>query len=250
MTTNGYSKTGYSFVGWNTRKDGSGTFYTDGASITNMATEAGTTITLYAIWEINTYTITFVTNGGTTVETMYYDYNSLTTPPTSPTRTGYDFGGWSCSGTGFAFGNAMPAYNIVATAIWNYKTVDYDSGESDKRIDASYEYDHDSFNIADLNVFMKEGYKLEFSISLYMKEEDEGYQEIYLRNSNGTNIAGNSEFAHGGSGTDGWGWEYFTFTVDGENCTNTMYLRYGAHGKNSDDWIRRRAKVTVRVIPE
>ncbi len=250
LTTNGYSRTGYTFVGWNTRKDGTGTSYADGALITNMATEAGTTITLYAIWKINTYTITFVTNGGTTIETMYYDYNSLTIEPTSPTKAGYNFTGWSCSGTGFAFGNAMPAYNIVATAIWDYKTVHYDSGKSDKRIDASYEYNHDCFDISDLYVFMKEGYKLEFSISLYMKEEDEGWQEIYLRNSNGANIAGNSGFAHGGGGKDGWGWEYFTFTVEGEQCTNTMYLRYGAHGDGPDDWIRNQAIVDVKVIPE
>lgn len=251
LTSNGYAKTGYSFIGWNTSKDGNGTSYADGASIINLATEAGTTITLYAIWEINTYTITFITDGGTTIAQRQYDYNSLTTAPTPPTKEGYNFGGWAFDGTdGFVFGNAMPARDIVATAIWNYKTVSYDSGDSDKRVDASYEYNHDSFNIADLSVFMKAGYKLEFSISLYMKEEDEGYQEIYLRNSNGTNIAGNSEFAHGGSGTDGWGWEYFTFIVDGENCTETMYLRYGAHGKGSDDWIRRRAVVTVKVIPD
>ena len=198
----------------------------------------------------NTYTITFVTNGGTTVAPMSYNKNSLTAPPASPTKNGYNFGGWTFDDASFAFGNTMPTHNVVATAIWNYKTVTYDSGESDKRIDASNEYDHDSFNIADLSVFMKQGYKLQFSVSLYMKEENEGYQEIYLRNTHGANIAGNAEFAHGGSGTDGWGWEYFTFTVEGEKCTNTMFLRYGAHGKYSDDWIRKRAVVTVKVIPE
>ncbi len=251
LTPNGFGKTGYSFVGWNTKKDGTGVAYTDKASVVNLATESGKTITLYAIWQINTYTITFVTNGGTTITQQTYNYNTLTIAPTAPTRAGYDFGGWSFDGTdSFTLGSAMPARNITATAIWNYKTVNYDSGYSEKRIDASYEYDHDSFDISDLSVFMKAGYKLEFSISMYMKEENEGYQEIYLRNNNGSNIAGNSEFAHGGSGTDGWGWEYFTFTVDGENCTNTMYLRYGAHGKGSDDWIRARAFVTVKVIPE
>ena len=56
--------------------------------------------------------------------------------------------------------------------------------------------------------------------------------------------------AYGGSGKDGEGWEYFTFTVDAENCTNTMYLRYGAHGSGADDWYRGRAIVTVTVIPE
>ncbi len=83
-----------------------------------------------------------------------------------------------------------------------------------------------------------------------MKELDEGYQEIYLRNSNSINVAGNPEFVHGGGDVDNWGWEHFTFTVDAENCTETMYLRYCAHGKNSDDWVRGQATVTVKVIQE
>ena len=251
LTTNGYAKTGYSFVEWNTRKDGSGTSYEDGANVLNLASETETTITLYAIWKINTYTITFITNGGTAIDTMYYDYNSITNPPPIPTKSGYDFGGWSCSGTGFAIGNAMPAQNIVATAIWNYKTVTYDSGYSPKKIDASYEYDYDTFNISTLSPFMVNGYKLVFSVSVYMWEEDEGYQEIYLRNSNGVNVASiGDNFAHGGGGKDGAYSECFTFTVDGEKCTNTMYLRYGAHGSGSDDWYRGSATVTVTVIKE
>ena len=321
---NKFTKTGYTFTGWNTSPDGKGATYTDEFLITSNIAAASETVTLYAQWKANSYTVMLDLNGGTdSITSMEVEYDNLygTLPspnktgytfagwklgettitsdtkvsyagthtlkaewtpntyiisyetadgtyispsthtygvtvasPASPTREGYNFVGWSFDGTdSFVFGNAMPARNIVATAIWNYKTVTYDSGESDMRIDASNEAnkdDYDIFNIANLNVFMKEGYKLEFSISLYMKEENEGYQEIYLRNSNGINIAGNSEFAHGGKGTDGWGWEYFTFTVDGEKCTNIMYLRYGAHGKGSDDWIRKHAIVTVRVIPE
>ncbi len=209
------------------------------------------TTTAYKFSKVyDAYKITFDTADGTVINPSYYSYQALTNTPNDPTRSGYNFTGWTFSDANFAFGNDMPTHNIVATATWTYKTVNYDSGFSEKRIDASYEYDHDKFNISDLSVFMKEGYKLQFSISLYMREEDEGYQEIYLRNSNGSNIAGNSEFAHGGGGKDGWGWDYFTFTVDGENCTDTMYLRYGAHGKGSDDWIRGRATVTVVVIAE
>ena len=212
--------------------------------------------TLTANWIPNQYIISYDTADGTAIQPTTYTFDVKTETPTNPSRSGYDFIGWKFynSDTGaeinYSFGSNMLAHNITAVAQWSYKTFYYDSGESDKRIDASHEYNHDSFKIEDLVVFMREGYKLEFKIDLYMKEEDEGYQEIYLRNSNGVNIAGNSEFAHGGGGKDGWGWENFTFAVDGENCTETMYLRYGAHGNYSDDWIRRRAIVTVRVIPE
>ncbi len=250
LTTNGFNKTGYTFIGWNTASDGSGMSYANSATVKNLTASNNASITLYAMWQINSYSISFETNGGSVVDTQVYAYDDVTSAPSNPTRAGYDFVGWTFSDANFAFGNDMPTHNIVATATWTYKTLNYDSGFSEKRIDASYEYDHDKFNISDLSVFMKEGYKLQFSISLYMREEDEGYQEIYLRNSNGSNIAGNSEFAHGGGGKDGWGWDYFTFTVDGENCTDTMYLRYGAHGKGSDDWIRGRATVTVVVIAE
>ena len=50
LTTNGFTKTGYSFNGWNTAADGSGTSYTDGQSVTNLTTTNGATITLYAQW--------------------------------------------------------------------------------------------------------------------------------------------------------------------------------------------------------
>lgn len=250
LTSNKYYKTGYSFIGWNTSSDGKGTYYSNGASVKNLCNNQNGSITLYAIWGINQYTISFVTNGGNAIDTLIYNYGDFTAAPSNPTRAGYDFAGWTFDDATFAFGNEMPTHNIVATANWTYKSTYYDSGYEAKKIDASYEYDYDSFDISALAPFMKEGYKLQFSVAVYMWEEDEGYQEIYLRNSNGSNIAGNSEFAHGGSGKDGAWWEYFTFTVDGESCTNTMYLRYGAHGKGSDDWYRGRAQVTVIVIEE
>lgn len=49
LTTNIYTRQGYNFSGWNTKADGTGTPYTDGASVTNLTT-AGGEITLYAIW--------------------------------------------------------------------------------------------------------------------------------------------------------------------------------------------------------
>jgi uncharacterized repeat protein (TIGR02543 family) len=50
LSANAYSRDGYAFAGWNTKADGSGTAYVDAATVSNLATEAGTTVTLYAQW--------------------------------------------------------------------------------------------------------------------------------------------------------------------------------------------------------
>lgn len=53
LTANGFTKTGYTFSGWNTKADGTGTPYADKATVKNLA--AGGSVTLYAQWTVNTY---------------------------------------------------------------------------------------------------------------------------------------------------------------------------------------------------
>ena len=53
LTANTFTRTGYTFTGWNTEADGSGTSYEDGATVSNLTTEDGATVTLYAQWEEN-----------------------------------------------------------------------------------------------------------------------------------------------------------------------------------------------------
>ena len=52
LTSNAYSIPGYNFKEWNTKADGSGTSYADGASVKNLTTTNGATVTLYAQWEL------------------------------------------------------------------------------------------------------------------------------------------------------------------------------------------------------
>ena len=51
LTKNTYTKKGYSFVGWNTKKDGSGTSYKNKASVKNLKSSNGATKVLYAQWK-------------------------------------------------------------------------------------------------------------------------------------------------------------------------------------------------------
>ncbi len=43
---------------------------------------------------MNQYTVTFESNGGSAIDSITADFDSLITAPTAPTKTGYDFGGW------------------------------------------------------------------------------------------------------------------------------------------------------------
>ena len=51
-------------------------------------------ITLYAKWGINTHTVTFDSQGGSTVSSQTVEESGLVTEPTAPTKEGYTFSGW------------------------------------------------------------------------------------------------------------------------------------------------------------
>ena len=70
-------------------------------------------ITLKAQWEINQYTITFDTNGGSEIAPITQDYGTEITAPDKPTRKGYTFKGWDKE-----IPETMPAENITITARW------------------------------------------------------------------------------------------------------------------------------------
>lgn len=93
LSTSKPTKTGYSFVNWNTKADGSGTTYKAGGTYT-----ANSGATLYAQWSANSYTVTFDVNGGTTStnsKSVIYDSTYGTLP--IPTKSGFTFKGWYTS---------------------------------------------------------------------------------------------------------------------------------------------------------
>lgn len=98
LTTNGFSKTGYSFIGWNTAANGSDDFYSDKEFVSTLTTEDE--IELYAQWSQATYRVAFDLQGGI-VTSGNFDLKTYTTDAgyTLPTGTiiksGYVFLGWS-----------------------------------------------------------------------------------------------------------------------------------------------------------
>ena len=58
LTANAYTRTGYTFAGWNTAADGSGVKYSDQQEVENLSATDGATITLYAQWALEGLTVT------------------------------------------------------------------------------------------------------------------------------------------------------------------------------------------------
>ena len=92
------TREGYTFIGWD-------------RDIPEIMPAENITVT--AQWEINRYTITFDTAGGSEIAPITQDYGTNITAPADPTREGYTFIGWDK-----AIPTTMPAENITVTAQW------------------------------------------------------------------------------------------------------------------------------------
>ena len=95
LPANKFTRKGYKFAGWNTKKDGSGTTYKDKNRAKNLTTKNKGTATLYAQWKLINYNVKYVLNGGVNNEANPTSYN-VTSNLTfkNPTKQNYSFAGW------------------------------------------------------------------------------------------------------------------------------------------------------------
>jgi len=111
------TRTGYTFVKWNTASNGSGTDYSPGGTYTGNAA-----LTLYAIWTVNTYAVTYHSNGGSGApsnQTKIYG-TDLTLQTGIPTRTDYAFVSWNTNASGTGVSYAPGATYTVNAAVALY----------------------------------------------------------------------------------------------------------------------------------
>ena len=117
LTTNIYTRTGYTFAGWATSTSGE-VVYANGANVSNLTSENGATFHLYAKWTPNTYTVSFNVNGGTAsipddIEVTYdAAYGTL---PGGMTHASKQFIGWYTDQDD-GEGDLITAETIVSTA--------------------------------------------------------------------------------------------------------------------------------------
>ena len=120
LTANEFSKTGYTFAGWATSEDGDAV-YADKQSVSNLTNVNNGTVTLYAQWTLNTYTVKWFVNGEelTGAATTVAHGNKITTIPEVDLNT-------YCEGSDVLAGwIAAPMENASVAAPANlYKTIE------------------------------------------------------------------------------------------------------------------------------
>lgn len=130
-------KEGYSFIGWFTEQNLINEYLFVSMPPQNL--------TLYAKWAINEYTITFVTNGGSSIIPIVNEFHEEILEPTSPIKEGYLFGGWFTDTEflhEYQFG-IMPSENITLYAKWILEQSNFDFD------DALQIYENQVFHISE-----------------------------------------------------------------------------------------------------
>ena len=120
------AKEGHTFIGWY-----------NGEEKWNFETPVTKNLTLTAKWQINQYTITFDTAGGSEVASITQDYGTAVTAPANPTKTGYTFAGWDKE-----IPATMPAENMTITARWtvNQYTITFDTAGGSEAASITQDY--------------------------------------------------------------------------------------------------------------
>lgn len=136
------ARDGYTFGGWYENEACEGTAYSFAGK-----TMPAQNITLYAKWNINQYTVTFNSNGGSKVTAEKVNYNDLATEPDAPTKAGYTFAGWTYNDAGtvkpFSFATQITS-DVILTAKWiptgQFAVVYDDGGEGSGTLPSDKNY--------------------------------------------------------------------------------------------------------------
>ncbi|MGI6113135.1 MAG: InlB B-repeat-containing protein, partial [Mahellales bacterium] len=116
LTANGFKCTGYTFLGWATSSNGA-VIYRNEESVTNLTSENDETVTLYAVWKGNSYTINYDANGGMgNVASSPHTYGAVKALTANDfILPGYVFSGWAASPDGAAvYSDEQDIMNITS----------------------------------------------------------------------------------------------------------------------------------------
>ncbi len=246
LTANGFTKTGHTFAGWNTNTSGTGTNYSNKQSVVNLTATNGATVTLYAKWSPNKYTVTYNANGGTGApgnQTKTYGVD-LTLSSTKPTRSGYTFNGWNTNsggtGTNYASGGKYTGNaNLTLYAKWTpipVYTIEYNANGGTGTM--SSHTTTSSATIKD-NAFSKTGYTFDGWVvqrndSKYYHSDGTGWTTAttgtrkYNSGESHNFSSASWRYASGTSGTLLSGNRTFTFIAQWKPVTYTV--SYNANG--------------------
>lgn len=227
---------GHRFAGWALSENGS-VVYQDGATVKNLASEQGATVTLYAVWEpIPTYTLHYDANGGTgaPADDSALEGENCTVSDREPVYNGYRFLGWSEDSAAqtprYSAGDLLTmTRNITLYAVWHRLetyTITYDPGINDgsvSNLPASGTKTEDEPYVLSSMIPVREGYDFRgWSINGINKDYEAG--SVYEENADLTLYAL-------------WEAKAYGLTLN-DNGVGTITVRRGSDELVSGDEIR------------
>ena len=94
LSQNGFYRYGYSFSGWATNANGTGSSYSNKQTVSKLSATPNGKVTLYAKWTPVTYNVYYTLFGSTATLARTYNIESPTFTLTTPSYEGYTFKGW------------------------------------------------------------------------------------------------------------------------------------------------------------
>ena len=164
-----FDRDGWTFTGWNTEKDGSGTAYADRQEVTNLTTENGGKVTLYAQWKADKAALHYDANAdtatGDTPESEGVTGDAVTVNENGYANVGYTFTGWNTKpdGTGTSIDPGdkytLPAGDTTVYAQWkaNSYTVAFDANKGAGAM-GEQTFQYDVKQALSGNMFTRDGY--------------------------------------------------------------------------------------------
>ena len=174
LTKNTFTRQDYNFGGWNTKADGTGTYYEDEQEVNFNTYVDGNEINLYAQWiEDGKYKVVFNANGGT--GTMTPQDFAIGTPQNLTTSTftkdDFSFAFWNtkADGTGTTYQDGQKVHSLVANKGENITLY---------AIYEKFSYEHeddlvfDGTNYIDTNIYLfsEKNINKDFEISFEIKD--------------------------------------------------------------------------------
>ncbi len=159
LTSNTFTRTGYTFAGWSTSAGGS-VAYANGASYPFTSST-----TLYAQWTANSLSVTYDSQGGSAIANgSTTTGGSIASSPVTPTKTGYSFNGWFTAASGgsaisFPYTHGQTS-NFTLYAQWtaNNNTLTFDGNGSTSGSTASQTIASNASATLTSNGFVNTGY--------------------------------------------------------------------------------------------
>lgn len=228
----GYSRTGYTLLGWAESQAATKETYSVNCGVASSWIDAHyPSINLYAVWSKNTYNITYNLNGGTVSgnpETYQVDTADITLK--NPSRTGYTFIGWSGTGiTGTSKEVKIPKGSTESRSYTaNWKINQYDIIIKGDKGTESITYGGKTYLLDAANsVTIHADYGTNTAVTYKVKKGFHIVSETGTSMSNTQQTWTNNAGKEGSTGGQTWATCAFTRTITVNTAVNKFVLSFG-----------------------